>query len=83
MKRNARRLSDKVLQIAKERGEVKSKVQRESYIQLNTEFHRIAKKDKEGFLNEHCKEVEKNNRIGKTRDFFKKMERSRKHFKQR
>ena len=71
MKRNARRLSEEVLQIAKERGEVKSKVDGESYIQLNTEFHRIAKREKEGLLNEHCKEVEKNNRMGKTRDFKK------------
>ena len=63
MKRNARRWSEEVLQIAKERGEVKSKVERESYIPLNTEFHRIAKGEKEGFLNEHCKEVEKNNRM--------------------
>ena len=83
MKRNARRLSEEVLQIAKERGEVKSKVDGESYIQLNTEFHRMAKREKEGLLNEHCKEVEKNNRMGKTRDLFKKMERSREHFKQR
>ena len=62
---------------------MKSKVERESYIQLNTEFHRIAKRDKEAFLNEHCKEVEKNNRMGKTRDLVKKMKRSREHFKQR
>ena len=51
----------------------KSKGERERYTQLNTEFHRIARKDKKGFFNEQCKEIEGNNRRGKTRGLFKKI----------
>ena len=61
------------LQIAEERREVKGKGERESYTQLNAEFQRIAKRDKKVFLNEQCKEVEENNRMGKTRELFKKI----------
>ena len=56
------------------RREAKSKGEKERYIQLNAEFQRIARRDKEAFLNEQCKEIEGNNRMGKTRDLFKKTE---------
>ena len=71
--KKAKWLSEKSLQIAEERGEVKGKGERERYTQLNVEFQKIAKKDKKTFLNEQCKEVEENNRMGKTRDLFKKI----------
>ena len=54
------------------RKEVKGKGERKRYTQLNTEFQRIAREDKKGFLNEQCKEIEENNRRGKTRDLFEK-----------
>ena len=66
-------MSEEVLQIGEERREVKSKEERERYIQLNAEFQRIARRDKKAFLNEQCREVEGNNRMGKTRDLFKKI----------
>ena len=52
---------------------MKSKGEKESYIHLNAEFQRIARRDKKAFLSDQCKEIEKNNRMGKTRDLFKKM----------
>ena len=55
------------------RREVKSKGEKERYTQLNTEFQRRARRDKKAFLSDQCKEIEKNNRIGKTRDLFKKI----------
>ena len=64
-------LSQEVLQIAEERREPKSKRDRKSYIQLNAEFLRIARKNKP-FLNEHCAKAEENIRMGRTRDLFKK-----------
>ena len=70
-------MSEKPLQIVEERRQVKSRGKRERYTQLNSEFQRIAKRDKKAFLNEYCKEIEENSRIGKTRDLFKKLERSR------
>ena len=66
-------MSEEALQIAEERREMKSKEQREKYTQLNAEFQRIARRDRKAFLNEKCKEIEKNNRMGKTRDLFKKI----------
>ena len=66
-------LSEEALQIAEERREVKGKGEKERYTQLNAEFQRIARKDKKVFLNEQCKEIEENNRMGKTRDLFKKI----------
>ena len=66
-------LSQEVLKIAEEIREAKGKGERERYIQLNAEFQRIARRDKEAFLNEQCKEIEANNRKGKTRDLFKKI----------
>ena len=64
-------LFEETLQIAEERREVKSKGERESYTQQNSEFQRIARRDKKVFFNEQCKEIEENNRMGKTRDLFK------------
>ena len=80
--KKAKWLSEKALQIAEERREAKDKGERDRYTQLNAEFQRIARRDKKAFLNEQCKEIEKNNRMGKTRDFFKKWEISRENFMQ-
>ena len=71
--KKAKCLSEKPLQIVEERRQVKSRGKRERYTQLNSEFQRIAKRDKKAFLNEYCKEIEENSRIGKTRDLFKKI----------
>ena len=65
-------LSEEALQIYKER-EVKGKGEKERYTHLNAEFQRIAKRDKKGFLSDQCKEIEENNRMGKTRGLFKKL----------
>ena len=70
--RKAKQLSEKVLQIAVKRREVKSKGEKERYKHLNAEFQRIARRDKKAFLSDQCKEIEENNRMGKTRDLFKK-----------
>ena len=67
-------MSEEALQIAEERREGKSKGERERYMQLNVELQRIAIRAKKAFFNEQCKEVEENNRMGKTRDLFKKTE---------
>ena len=75
-KRNAKKakwLSEEALQIAVKRREVKSKGEKERYSHLNAEFQRIARSDKKAFLSDHCKEIEENNRMGKTRDLFKKI----------
>ena len=64
-------MSEKALQIAEKRREAKGKRERED-TQLNAEFQRIARRDKKAFLSEQCKQVEENNTMGKTRDFFKK-----------
>ena len=61
------------LQIAVKRREAKSKGENERYTYLNAEFQRIARRDKKAFLRDHGKKIEENNRIGKTRDFFKKI----------
>ena len=66
-------MSGEVLQIAEERRELKDKGERERYTQLNAEFQRIARRDKKAFLSNQCKEIEENNRIGKTKDLFKKI----------
>ena len=68
----AKWLSEEALQIAEKR-EMKGKEERERYTQLNSEFQRIARRDKKNFLNEQCEEIEKNSRMGKTRDLFKKI----------
>ena len=61
------------LQIAVKRREVKSKGEKERYTHLNAEFQGIARRDKKAFLSNQCKEIEENNRMGRTRDFFKKV----------
>ena len=66
-------MSEAALQIAEERREAKSKGEKERYSQLNAEFQRIAGRDKEALLSEQCKKIEKNNRMGKTTDLFKKI----------
>ena len=71
--KKAKWLSEEVLQIAEKRREVKSKGEKERYTYLNTEFQRIARRDKKAFLSNQCKEIEENNRMGKTRDLFKKI----------
>ena len=63
----------KALQIAVKRREVKSKGEKEGHTHLNAEFQRIARRGKKGFLCDQCKEIEENNRMGKTRDIFKKI----------
>ena len=70
--KKAKWLSEEVLQTDEERRDLKSKGESKRYTQLNAEFQRIARRGKKDFLNEQCKEVEKNNRMGKTRDLFKK-----------
>ena len=65
-------MSDKALQIAKKR-EARGKGEKERYTHLNAEFQRITRRDKKAFLSDQCKEIEENNRIGKTRDLFKKI----------
>ena len=72
-KRKAKWLSEEALQIAVKRREAISKVEMERYTHLNAEFQRIARRDKKAFLSGQCKEIEKNNRMGKTRDLFKKI----------
>ena len=64
---------EEVLQIAEERRELKGKGERKRYTPLNAEFQRIARGDKKAFLNEQCKEIEENNRMGKIRDLLKKI----------
>ena len=66
-------MSDEALQIAEKRREAKSKGGKERYTHLNAEFQRIARRDKKAFLNNQCKDIEENNRMGKTRDHFKKI----------
>ena len=71
--KKAKWLSEEALQIAVKRREVKSKGEKERYTHLNAEFQRIARSDKKAFLSNQCKEREENNRMGKTRDLFKKI----------
>ena len=66
-------LSEEALQIAVKRREAKSKGEKERYKHLNAEFQRIARRDKKAFFSNQCKEIEENNRIGKTRDLVKKI----------
>ena len=71
--KKAKWLSEESLQIVEKRREVKDKGKRERYTHLNAEFQKIARRDKKGFLNEPCKAREENNRMGKTKDVFKKI----------
>ena len=81
--KKAKWLSEEALQIAVKRREVKSKGEKERYRHLNAEFQRIARRDKKAFFSNQCKEIEGNNRLGKTRDIFKKNRDTREHFMQR
>ena len=71
--KKAQWLSEEALQIAEKRREAKSKGEKERYTHLNAEFQRISGRDKKAFLSDQCKEIEENNRMGKTRDLFKKI----------
>ena len=71
--KKAKWLSEEALQITEKRREVKGKGEKESYTHLNAEFQRIARRRKKASLNDQCKEIEENNRMGKTRDLFKKI----------
>ena len=71
--KKAKWLSGEALQIAEKQREVKGKEEKERYPHLNAEFQRIARRDKKAFLSDQCKEIEENNRMGKTRDLFKKI----------
>ena len=71
--KKAKWLSEEVLQIAVKRREVKSKGEKERYTHLNAEFQRIARRNKKAFLSYQCKEIEENNRMGKTSDLFKEI----------
>ena len=70
--KKAKWLSEEALQIAMKRREVKNRREKERYKHLNAEFQRIARRDKKAFLSDQCKEIEENNRMGKTRDLFRK-----------
>ena len=71
--KKAKWLLEEALQIAEKRREAKGKGEKERYIHLNAEFQRIARRDEKAFLSDQCKEIEENNRMGKTRDLFKKI----------
>ena len=71
--KKAKWLSEEALQIVVKRRDMKGKGEEERYTHLNAEFQRIARRDKKAFLSNQCKEIEKNNRMGKTRDLFKKI----------
>ena len=72
-KKNPKRLPKEALQIAVKRREAKGKGEKERYTHLNAEFQRRARRDKKAFLSDQCKEIEENNRMGKTRGVFKKI----------
>ena len=72
--KKAKWLSEETLKIAEKRREVKGKGEKERYTRLDEEFQRIARRDKKAFLSKPCKEIEGNNRMGKTRDLFKKIQ---------
>ena len=71
--KKAKWLSEETLQIAEKRREAKGKGEKKRYTHLNAEFQRIARRDKKAFLSDQCKEIEESNRMGKTRDLFKKI----------
>ena len=80
--KKAKWLSEEALQIAMKRREMKSKGEKERYTHLNAEFQRKTRRDKKAFLSDQCKEIEEN-RMGKTRALFKKLEIPKEHFLQR
>ena len=73
-------MSEETLQIAKKKREAKGRGEKESYTQLNAEFQRIVMRHKKAFLSDQYKEIEENNRMGKTRDLVKKLRDTREHF---
>ena len=73
MQKKKKCLSEEALEIVVRRRKAKSKGEKERYTHLNAEFQRIARRDKKAFLRDQCKEIEENNRMGKTRDLFKKI----------
>ena len=75
--------SDKALQRDEKRKDAKGKGEKERYTHLNAEFHRIARRDENAFLSDQCKEIEENNRMGKSIDLFKKIRYTKEHFTQR
>ena len=75
-------MSEEAIQIVEKR-EAKGKGEKERYTLLNAEFQRIAMRDKKAFLSDQCKEIEENNRMGKTRDLFKEIRDTKEHFMQR
>ena len=77
--KKAKWLSEEALQIAEERREAKGKEEKERYTHLNAEFQRVARRNKKAFLSDQWKEIEENNRLGKTRDFSKKIRDTREH----
>ena len=81
--KKAKWLSEEALQITVKRRDAESKGEKERYTHLNAEFQRIARRDKKAFLSDQCKEIEENNRMGMTRDLFRKLEILREHFMQR
>ena len=76
-------MSEEALQIAEKIRGVKGKGEKGRYIHLNAEFQRLARRDKKAFFSDQCKEIDENNRMGKTRDLFKKLEKPKEHFMQR
>ena len=78
--KKAKMYSEETLQIAKKRREAKGKGEKERHTHLNAEFQRIARRDKKAFLSDQYKEIEENNRMGKTRDLFRKLEIPRERF---
>ena len=82
MQKDKKWLSEKALQIAEKRREVEGKGAKERYTHLNAEFQRIARRDKKVFFSGQCKEIEENNRMGKTRNFYKKIRDIKEHFLQ-
>ena len=70
---NPKWLSEEALEIAEKRREAKGKGEKQRYVHLNAEFQRIARRDKKAFFSDQCKEIEENNRMGKTRDLFKRV----------
>ena len=81
--KKAKWLSEEASQIAVKRREAKNKGEKERYKHLNAESQRTARRDKKAFLSDQCKEIEENNRMGKTRDLSRKLEIPREHFMQR
>ena len=81
--KKAKWLSEEALQIFEKRREAKGKGEKERNTHLNAEFQRIARRDKKAFLSNHCREIEESNRMGKTRDLFKKIRDTKRHFIQK